>query len=501
MKAEINKVGERKQGIKDRWKKLPGFFHWGIPVVFFIILVSGGYVIIRQVINSQSTATSQSTMQTAIARQGDLIIRASGTGTLISANELSIGFQTSGMLKSLNVNIGDNVTEGQVLAQLDTTSLEAELLQAKQNLAQLTSPAAIATAEQSLADAQTSLGTAKYSLSYYISSSVLYWREKVLSAQQALDLAKATAKNSPSAVNNQAEINANDNFINSKANLAGAEAEYWSTYVAEYFTTYCTDQTTKEKYKCVVPPADSVVAAAQAAYDLAKASVQEDQYLIAALTGGIVPDGATGTGLDTLNQAKLAVQTAQTNLDDATLKAPFTGTIMDVTAKAGEMVASGTIITIADLSKSDLQIYMDETDWQNVKVGYAIEATFDALPNQVFTGKVIQVYPALASISGSTMIEGLAGLDETPKSGNDPLPLGVSAGVDVIAAQAKNVVLVPVEALHELSAGNYAVFVVESGKPILRTVEVGLQDATFAEIKSGLKAGETVSTGIVETKQ
>ena len=73
--------------------------------------------------------------------------------------------------------------------------------------------------------------------------------------------------------------------------------------------------------------------------------------------------------------------------------------------------------------------------------------------------------------------------------------------MDVIAAQANNVVLIPVEALHQLTAGSYFVFVMQSGKPVLTTVQVGLQDGTYAEIKSGLKAGETVTTGIVETKQ
>jgi HlyD family secretion protein len=188
-------------------------------------------------------------------------------------------------------------------------------------------------------------------------------------------------------------------------------------------------------------------------------------------------------------------------LDNATLKAPFAGTIMSISASVGDSVSGGSIITLADLTKSDLTIYMDETDWQNVKVGYTAEATFDALPNDIFTGKVIQVYPALTSVGGTTMIQGLVELDETPSLGDDPLPLGVSASVDVIAEQAKNVVLVPVEALHELSAGSYTVFVMESGKPVLRTVQVGIMDSTFAEITSGLQAGETVTTGIVETNQ
>ena len=79
--------------------------------------------------------------------------------------------------------------------------------------------------------------------------------------------------------------------------------------------------------------------------------------------------------------------------------------------------------------------------------------------------------------------------------------MGVEAAVDVISGQATNAVLIPVEALHQLSDGSYTVFVMENNQPVLRSVEVGLQDGTYAEIKSGLKAGEVVTTGVVETKK
>ena len=61
-------------------------------------------------------------------------------------------------------------------------------------------------------------------------------------------------------------------------------------------------------------------------------------------------------------------------------------------------------------------------------------------------------------------------------------------------------VMIPVEALHQIEDGRYTVFVMENGTPKLRLVEVGLQDITYAEIKSGLEAGEIVTTGIVETQ-
>jgi hypothetical protein len=56
-----------------------------------------------------------------------------------------------------------------------------------------------------------------------------------------------------------------------------------------------------------------------------------------------------------------------------------------------------------------------------------------------------------------------------------------------------------VEALREISDGQYAVFVMVDGQPELRMVEVGLMDYTYAEILSGLEQGDVVTTGIVAT--
>jgi multidrug efflux pump subunit AcrA (membrane-fusion protein) len=145
---------------------------------------------------------------------------------------------------------------------------------------------------------------------------------------------------------------------------------------------------------------------------------------------------------------------------------------------------------------------MDSLDYSNIKVGYNANVVFDSLPNITYTGKVTLITPQLVNVSGNSVVEGNVILDSKQAAGVPPLtlPLGVTAAVDVIAAQANNVVLVPVQALHQLSASSYAVFVVVAGKPILRIVTVGLQDGTFAEIKTGLKAGEVVSTGLQATQ-
>src|SRR6185503_11292044 len=105
--------------------------------------------------NASKTSTAEeAALQTARATIGDLALYADGTGTVIPAAESSFGFSGSGQVSQINVQVGDQVRAGQVLAQLDDTDAEIQLAQAQETVNALTSPAAIATAKQSLANAQ-----------------------------------------------------------------------------------------------------------------------------------------------------------------------------------------------------------------------------------------------------------------------------------------------------------------------------------------------------------
>jgi multidrug efflux pump subunit AcrA (membrane-fusion protein) len=79
------------------------------------------------------------------------------------------------------------------------------------------------------------------------------------------------------------------------------------------------------------------------------------------------------------------------------------------------------------------------------------------------------------------------------------LPLGLNATVDIIAGQTSDAVLVPVEAIREISPGEYGVYVIQGEGVELRHVSIGLMDFTSAEISSGLAAGETVALGDIES--
>ncbi len=475
---------------------MPRKLLWGIAALL-VLAIAGGVTYYQLVyLPSQAATTAAPVMQTAVVRRGNITLSASGTGTLVAANQVQLGFGASGKLIKLNVKVGDQVQAGQLLAEIDNASQQSQLLQAKRALANLTSGSAVATAQQAVATAESTVYTTKNQLIYLISPRVYYDEQQIAAAQAALDQAKAVGGSTPTSDQQKAIDAATSKLKSAQAALSGDMIWYNQNYIKNTFTVIQMNSTTHKATKVIQAPTDADIAAARAAFAGAQASVQEAQWYLTALTGGTVPDTATGTNLSTFEQAKLTLQTAQDTLGGTQLLAPFAGIVTTVSAQLGDSVGSTAIITVVDMSKLYVQTYIDEADYAMFVIGNSANITFDALPNLTLNGKVVSVDPALYTSSGTSAVSGMVQLDPT----STKLLLGMSAAVQVVAGDAQNAVLAPVAALHETTPGQYSVFVVQNGKLVLTTVTIGLQDLVNVEIKSGLQPGDVVSTGIVGTK-
>ncbi len=130
----------------------------------------------------------------------------------------------------------------------------------------------------------------------------------------------------------------------------------------------------------------------------------------------------------------MSLRSAEDTLNATRLSAPISGTIMSLDFVVGDTVGATAVVTIADLSQPYLEVFLDETDWGNIAVGYDAEVTFDALPDQVFTGKVTQVDPGLYTSGNTSVVRGLVLLDQAQTKLN--LPIGTGAAVDIIGGRA-----------------------------------------------------------------
>ncbi len=473
-----------------------------------ILAIAGGYYYYSTARSRQASTTTVTPVQTATAFHGNIVLQASGTGTLAPANQVSFGFETSGQIIELDVKIGDRVQAGQVLGKIDDTAVQAAYDQAKRNLADLSTPAAIAQAQETVAQSEVDIYNAKAQLEYLISSDVYYWEGKVATAEDALKAAQTDGGTSPTAEQQKKIDDASVALSRAQDNLQAAKLTYINVYVPATFTYELTNQvkvdtvdrklTTVTTYE-VVAPSDAKIAAARATYQLAIEKQKEAQAYLDLLNGKALPQDVPGSSLTSLVAAQTALQTAQDNLNATRLISPITGTVTDLTSNVGDNVSASSIVTVADISQPyTIDAYFDSEDWLNVQAGYEANITFDVLPDQSFTGKVTVVYPALDTTSDSPLVHVTVKLTEAIASA---LPVGATASVDVISGRANNAVLIPVEALHQTNPGQYAVFVRTNGKLQLRVIDIGLQDTSYAEVKSGLQVGDIVTTGIATVQQ
>ncbi len=526
-----------------------------------VVLLGAGYAYYAFSNATPATADEEAPIQTAVARQGDITISATAAGAIIPASEVQLSFPTSGMLSELFVQVGDRVEAGDILARLDDSDAQKVLANVQLQLAQAamktdasSTTTGISYDDISIEQARINLEQAQAAL-----ADLLNWEpdeDEITLAEANLEAAQAGYN---AAVGQEASAyygievaqislqQAQEALATAQANYDAAwdEARDWETYYDEPTclagqggSTPCTGQTWKDRVeKDRESTADALARAednltlAQIDYERtvsgsassSSANAQSSilnakQALEAAQTGPAedeIEAAKTAVRQAELNlqqaqlnqeanalslaQAQLDVESAKAALNDTELIAPMDGTIMAINASVGETATAG-VIVLADLEQPLLEVYLDETDLNMVGLGYEAEVVFDALPDDIFSGQVVQIDPQLVNESGVTAVRALVQLDEDSFAKPQNLPVGLNATVEVIGGRAENAVLVPVEALRELAPGKYAVFVMEGDEPKLRLVEVGLMDFTFAEILSGLEAGETVSTGIVQTE-
>jgi HlyD family secretion protein len=205
-----------------------------------------------------------------------------------------------------------------------------------------------------------------------------------------------------------------------------------------------------------------------------------------------------------LEQAARTVAVAQKNLDEATIVAPFDGTAVTVNVKEGDYIAapginSGTIIYLVDTTSLEISTEVDEIDIANIELNQKAIISLDALPNTDLEGdiKAISLIPVTKpQNSGVVVYEIKVGLKGTP-----PLEIksGMSATVDIITEEKKDILLVPNKAVKKNSQGQSVVNVFSNKQYEERVVVLGITDGTQTEVISGLQVGDLVIRPVKET--
>jgi HlyD family secretion protein len=222
------------------------------------------------------------------------------------------------------------------------------------------------------------------------------------------------------------------------------------------------------------------------------------------------------THLDSAQIAQKAavLKAAQINLAYTNIVSPVSGTVVSRNVTAGQTVAASfqtpTLFLIAtDLTKMQVDTNVSESDIAGAVKGHDASFTVDAFPDKTFRGQVAQVRQAPISV------QNVITYDVVITVANPDLLLkpGMTATAKIVKAQARNVLRVPSQALRftptgaakhraakTAKGGQRVVWMERDGKLVAIPVTVGLDDDSFAEIKSGdLKLGDQVVLSVAAT--
>ncbi len=331
-------------------------------------------------------------------------ITASG---FIEGREVSVASQVSGRIVVMHVSRGDEVQAGDVLVRLDDAVFQSQRLEvesgvaaAEANLARVMAgarPAEISAAAAALAQAEARLEGANLAVvnardvvskPLELEMEIAAARTQVALAEQGVEMAEASLAETRLKWNVYKDRGGDEKRTwdlqvqASEAALQEAEAELngarrYLSVLIEMRNNPLTLQSQLHGAEAQARLAEAQVDAAQASLDEAEAGASAEEIAVAEAQ---------------LRQAEAALRLIDAQIDQLTLEAPMDGVVTSQASKAGETASAGMpLLTIANLDKVDLVIYIPVTQIGRVKLGQMVEVQVDSFPDRVFMGEVVNI--------------------------------------------------------------------------------------------------------------
>jgi HlyD family secretion protein len=410
-------------------------------------------------------------------------VTVSAQGVIEPARTVEVRAGVTGKVSEIYVKEGDTVKIGQRLAKFEKQDLEAQLQQAKAQVAaaeaelmQLESQVAGESGKTlAIRQAETQLQAAKVRL------------QDLLKGPSEAQIAQAEAQLA------QADITVRDGMRQleamealyeegavSRAALEDARARVESAK-AQY-------QASKKQYEalCEQPAKEQV--------ELAEAQVSEAEIALALAKEQEASKEKSREAVKArLAQANAGLRLVEAALAKTTVTSPENGVVTGVSVREGAVVTEGMpLAVIADAGGMRVRAKVDETDIARVRVGQRATFSTDAIWDEEFLGVVSEIAPQAVYDS---ITPGFPVLIDIEEPGED-LRAGMSADVEIATYSKENALVVPIQAIVQRD-GEEAVFVVDEADSKARVAQVvtGLTDAIDVEVLEGIETGDCVVIG------
>lgn len=494
--------------LKKNWK-------WLVPVL--CVAVAGGVFLLRP--QQAKPASVDASYTEAAPERRDVTNTLSGTGTLNPANTYTVKSLVDGKVLTGTIEEGDIVEESNVLYTIDSSDASTNFEKAEIAMQQ---------AQRSY-DKVVDRQYVRAEVAGVVSSLKVTKGDEVTSGQEVavirdssrmlltLEFPAADAANfsvgQSAAVTLDGTFEQLDGTVTSVSGTDALSAGNLLTRTVTITVKNAGGLTTAQAATASINGVSSIGSAtfayqaertltAQAAGTVTSINVQEGsevakEDIILGLSGDDLTESIQSAS-ESLRSAEISMQNLQDAMNNYTITAPISGTIIEKDAKVGDAVKAGdTLCIVYDLSYLEMSINVDELQISSISVGQKVQITADAVPDKTYVGTVTRVSMKGASNGGTTTYPVSIRIDDT-----DGLRPGMNANAEIVVAKADNALVVPNAAVVR---GSYVLVTKDSPSAanadtameapegfVYVPVKTGVSDDDYTQIVSGIQEGDTI---------
>ncbi len=494
--------------LKKNWK-------WLVPVL--CVAVAGGVFLLRP--QQAKPASVDASYTEAAPERRDVTNTLSGTGTLNPANTYTVKSLVDGKVLTGTIEEGNIVEESNVLYTIDSSDASTNFEKAEIAMQQ---------AQRSY-DKVVDRQYVRAEVAGVVSSLKVTKGDEVTSGQEVavirdssrmlltLEFPAADAANfsvgQSAAVTLDGTFEQLDGTVTSVSGTDALSAGNLLTRTVTITVKNAGGLTTAQAATASINGVSSIGSAtfayqaertltAQASGTVTSINVQEGSEvakddIILGLSGDDLTESIQSAS-ESLRSAEISMQNLQDAMNNYTITAPISGTIIEKDAKVGDAVKAGdTLCIVYDLSYLEMSINVDELQISSISVGQKVQITADAVQDKTYVGTVTRVSMKGTSNGGTTTYPVSIRIDDT-----DGLRPGMNANAEIVVAEAKNALVVPNAAVVR---GSYVLVTKDSPSAanadttmeapegfVYVPVKTGVSDDDYTQIVSGIQEGDTI---------
>ena len=459
-------------------------------IVLIVVLAAllGGFFLYKKKTSSQKRQGDQS-VSTATVKRTDISSELTASSSLSPKDTYEVTSLVEGEVIEANFEEGDVVEKGQVLYRIDASSMDSDLSSAETSLQRAKESAQTAQSDYAEETARIAGNTYRSTASGYIKTLYIKEGDKVNSGMKIADLYDDSAMKItvPFLSGEAAEINVGDEAAviledtgeqisgtvtvvsSMEETLSGGRLVKNVTVEVSNPGGLTTDTAASVKVDGFVCSAEGTFAAktettlsveisGNKSLEIENLLIHEGSYVeknseLFQVTAKTAEEylkefkDAVESADDNLENAENKLSNTQDNVDDYTITAPISGTVITKNAKVGDKISKNssgttTMAVIYDLSTMTLEMSVDELDVSSIKVGQSVEITADAVEGETFTGTVTNVSLQSSYSNGVTNYPVTVTLDDT----GSLLP-GMNVDAKIILDSSEDALVIPASAL------------------------------------------------------